>query len=173
VRRLLIICAIVLGVAYAVGIPLFLGQDDDPLPPKADAIVALAGSDRRLPVAQALFGGGLAPTLVVSSDRSGRDPHRAALCRKPPAGVVCVHAGPATTEGEAQAVRELADRGKWNSIILVTSRYQMFRARRIFERCVHVKVAVHGVDEPWWRNAIAVPLEWIKLGVSETVRRRC
>ena len=172
-RRLLIVSAIVLGLAYAVGIPLFLGQDDDPLPPKADAIVVLAGSDRRLPVAQALFGGGLAPTLVVSSDRSGRDPHRASLCRKPPTGVVCVHAGPATTEGEAQAVRELAQRRHWNSIILVTSRYQLFRAGRIFERCVDAKVAEHGVDEPWWRNAIAVPLEWLKLGVAETVRRRC
>jgi uncharacterized SAM-binding protein YcdF (DUF218 family) len=173
VRRFLLFAAIVLAVAYAIGIPLFLGQDDDPLPPKADAIVVLAGSDRRLPVAQALFGGGLAPTLVVSADRSGRDPRRATLCRKPPAGVVCVHAGPASTEGEAQAVRQLADRKKWNSIILVTSRFQMFRAGRIFERCVNARIAEHGVDEPWWRNAIAVPLEWIKLGVSETVRRRC
>jgi uncharacterized SAM-binding protein YcdF (DUF218 family) len=173
VRRFLIIAAVVLGAAYAVGIPLFLGRDDDPLPPKADAIVVLAGSDQRLPVGQALFGGGLAPTLVVSADRSGRDPRRATLCRKPPKGVVCVHAGPSTTEGEAQAVGELADRNNWNSLILVTSRYQLFRASRVFERCVNAKIVEHGVDEPWWRNAIAVPLEWLKLGISETVRRRC
>ena len=173
VRRIVIICAVALGLAYAIGIPAFLQRDDDPLPPKADAIVVLAGSKNRLPAAQALFGGGLAPTLVVSADRAGRDPRRAKLCRKPPTGVVCVHAGPSTTEGEAQAVGELADRKHWSSIILVTSRYQMFRASRIFGRCVHAKVAEHGVDEPWWRNAIAVPLEWLKLGISETVRRRC
>ena len=49
----------------------------------------------------------------------------------------------------------------------------MFRASRIFGRCMDVKITEHGVDEPWWRNAIAVPLEWLKLGISETIRRRC
>jgi len=173
VRRFVIIVAVALGLAYAIGIPAFLERDDDPLPPKADAIVVLAGSENRLPAAEALFDGGLAPTLVVSADRSGHDHQRAALCRKPPRGVVCVHAGPASTEGEAQAVRQLVVRNHWESLILVTSRYQLFRADRIFQRCVDAKITERGVDEPWWRNAIAVPLEWIKLGISETVRRNC
>lgn len=173
VRRLVIIVAVALGLAYLIGIPAFLQRDDDPLPPSADAIVVLAGSSNRLPAAEALFNGGLAPTLVVSADRSGHDDQRAALCRKPPKGVVCIHAGPATTEGEAQAVSELVDQRNWDSLILVTSRYNLFRASTIFERCVNAKITEHGVDEPWWRNAIAVPLEWIKLGVSETVRRGC
>jgi uncharacterized SAM-binding protein YcdF (DUF218 family) len=173
VRRFVIIVAVALGAAYAIGIPAFLQRDDDPLPPKADAIVVLAGSENRLPAAQALFGGGLAPTLVVSADRSSHDSRRAKLCRNPPQGVVCIHAGPSTTEGEAQAVRELVDRNDWDSLILVTSRYNLFRAGRIFRRCVDAKITEHGVDEPWWRDAIAVPLEWIKLGISETVRRNC
>jgi hypothetical protein len=173
VRRFVIIVAVALGLAYAVGIPAFLERDDDPLPPSADAIVVLAGSDNRLPAAQALFDGGLAPTLVVSADRSGHDKQRAKLCRNPPKGVICVHAGPFSTQGEAQAVKELVDRRNWDSLILVTSRYHLFRASRIFRRCVDAKITEHGVDEPWWRNAIAVPLEWIKLGVSETVRRGC
>ena len=172
-RRFVIILAVALGLAYAVGIPAFLQRDDDPLPPSADAIVVLAGSENRLPAAQALFGGGLAPTLVVSADRSGHDSRRAKLCRNPPKGVVCVHAGPSTMEGEAQAVRQLVDRNDWDSIILVTSRYNLFRAGQVFQRCVDAKISEHGVDEPWWRNAIAVPLEWIKLGISETVRRNC
>ena len=79
----------------------------------------------------------------------------------------------ASTEGEAQAVRQLVVRNHWESLILVTSRYQLFRADRIFQRCVDAKITERGVDEPWWRNAIAVPLEWIKLGISETVRRNC
>jgi len=173
VRRFVIIVAVALGLAYLIGIPAFLERDDDPLPPSADAIVVLAGSDNRLPAAEALFDGGLAPTLVVSADRSGHDSRRAALCRKPPKGVVCFHAGPSTTEGEADAVDQLVDQRNWDSLILVTSRYQLFRAGRIFGRCVNAKITEHGVDEPWWRNAIAVPLEWIKLGVSETVRRKC
>ena len=173
VRRFVIIVAVLLGLAYAIGIPAFLERDDDPLPPSADAIVVLAGSDNRLPAAQALFDGGLAPTLVVSADRSGHDKQRAKLCRNPPKGVICIHAGPFSTQGEAQAVKELVDQRDWDSLILVTSRYHLFRASRIFRRCVDAKITEHGVDEPWWRNAIAVPLEWIKLGVSETVRRGC
>jgi len=170
---LVIICAVALGAAYAIGVPAFLQRDDDPLPPQADAIVVLAGSDSRLPAAEALFGGGLAPNLVVSAGKSGRDKQRVALCKKPPDGVVCVHPGPVSTLGEARAVAELVQRNDWDSIILVTSRYQLFRADRIFERCVDASIVEHGVDESWWRNAIAVPLEWLKLGLSETVRRRC
>ena len=172
-RRLVIILAVALGLAYAIGIPAFLEHDDDPLPPSADAIVVLAGSENRLPAGQALFDGGLAPNLIVSADRSGHDTQRDKLCKHPPAGVTCVHAGPFSTEGEAQAVSELVDRKNWDSVILVTSQYDMFRAGRIFQRCVNAKITEHGVDEPWWRNAIAVPLEWIKLGISETVRRNC
>ncbi len=173
VRRFVIIVAVLLGLAYAIGIPAFLERDDDPLPPNADAIVVLSGPENTLPAAQALFGGGLAPNLIVSADRSGHDTKRDSLCGKPPAGVVCVHAGPASTQGEAQAVGQLVDRKNWDSIILVTPGYNTFRAGRIFQRCVNAKITVHGVDQPWWRNAIAVPLEWIKLGVSETVRRNC
>ena len=79
VRRFVIIVAVALGLAYVIGVPAFLERDDDPLPPKADAIVVLAGSDNRLPAAEALFDGGLAPTLVVSADRSGHDAQRAAI----------------------------------------------------------------------------------------------
>jgi hypothetical protein len=38
---------------------------------------------------------------------------------------------------------------------------------------VDAKTTERGVDEPWWRNAIEVPLEWLKLGIAETVRRSC
>ena len=44
---------------------------------------------------------------------------------------------------------------------------------RAFERCPDLTVVMHGVDEPWWRTAVGIPLEWVKLAVSETVRRRC
>ena len=55
-------------------------------------------------------------TLVVSADRSGHDDETRRRCGKPPAGVVCIHAGPASTQGEAQAVGELVDRENWDSI---------------------------------------------------------
>jgi uncharacterized SAM-binding protein YcdF (DUF218 family) len=173
VRRFWLIIAIALGLAYAIGVPMFLERDDDPLPAKADAIVALSGSDQPLPEARSLFEGGLAPTLVVSSDRNGRDAERAALCKKPPKGILCIQPGQLSTFDEARLVGDLALRNHWQSIVLVTPRYQMYRTGRIFDRCVDAKITEHGVDEPWWKNTIAVPLEWIKLAISETVRRSC
>jgi uncharacterized SAM-binding protein YcdF (DUF218 family) len=173
VRRFVIIVAIGLGLAYVIGVPAFLERDDDPLPRKADAIVVLAGSDGPVPAGEALFRRKIAPMLVVSGDRSSRDPARAALCRKPPRGVVCIETKPYATLDAARIVDDLAQRHHWSSIVLVAPQYSLFRTSRIFDRCVDANVAEQGVDEPWWRNAIAVPLEWIKLGISETVRRNC
>jgi hypothetical protein len=173
VRRFVIIVAVVLGLAYVIGIPAFLQRDDDPLPSRADAIVALAGSDEPLPEAQSLFRSGLAPTLVVSTDRSVRDKSRTTLCKKPPKGVVCIRPGQISTFDEARLVNDLVTRNHWKSIVIVAPRYELYRASRIFGRCVDAKITEQGVDGPWWRNVIAVPLEWLKLGISETVRRSC
>jgi len=55
----------------------------------------------------------------------------------------------------------------------VTSDYETFRAERAFRRCGDFRVATYGVDEPWWRTVIGIPLEWVNLAVTETVRRNC
>src|SRR6478609_9258973 len=68
-------------IACAVGIPVFLGREDDSLPKGADAVVALSGSSGTLPAAQTLVGGGIAPTLVVSAKRNSTDKARNRLCR--------------------------------------------------------------------------------------------
>ncbi len=166
-------CGILLGLAYLFGVPMFLQRDDDPLPSSADAAVALAGSENTVPAAQKLLANGVVPTLVVTADRSGRDERRLALCKKPAKNVICIEAGPNATLGEARVISELATRNHWTSVVIVAPQYSLFRADRIFERCVDARIIEHGVDEPWWRNVISVPLEWIRLGVSETVRRRC
>ncbi|MCZ7590018.1 MAG: YdcF family protein [Gaiella sp.] len=171
-RRFLIVSVALLALAYAIGIPLFLGGDDDSLPKGADAVVALAGSDRTLPAAQTLVGGGIAPLLVVSAERNAGDA-RTRLCRAKPSDVICIYAGPYSSVGEAQAVSELAKRRDWDTVVLVTSDYETFRAERAFRRCGNFRVATSGVDEPWWRTAIGIPLEWVKLAVTETVRRGC
>ena len=87
--------------------------------------------------------------------------------------MICVYAGPYSSVGEAQAISELAKRRHWDTVVIVTSDYETFRAERAFHRCGDFRVATYGVDEPWWRTAIGIPLEWVKLGVSETVRRNC
>ena len=174
-RRFVTVCLLALVAAYAIGIPLFLMRDDDPLPSDADAVVALSGSDRTLPAAQALVGGGIAPMLVVSADRNSRDKQRLRLCRqKEPEGLVCVYAGEVTTFREAPAISALARKQDWDTIVLVTSRYHRLAADRALRRCDdQLRIVEYGVDEPWWRTAIGVPLEWVKLAVGETVRRGC
>jgi uncharacterized SAM-binding protein YcdF (DUF218 family) len=173
-RRFLIVCAIVLGLGYLIGVPLFLRHgDEDSLPKGADAVVALAGSGNTLPVAQTLVGGGIAPTLVVSAERNGKDKARNRVCRSKADDVVCIFAGPFSSVGEAQAISRLAKRRNWDTVVLVTSDYETYRAERSFRRCGNFRVATYGVDEPWWRTAIGIPLEWVKLAVTETVRRNC
>jgi uncharacterized SAM-binding protein YcdF (DUF218 family) len=173
VRRFLIVCAVALAAAFAVGVPLFVWQDDDSLPRGADAVVALSGSERTLPAAQTLVGGGIAPMLVVSAERNGRDEPRARICRTKADDVICVYGGPFATSGEAQAISRLAEDRGWDTIILVSSDVERFRLERAFQRCGDFRVATYGVDEPWWNKVVGIPLEWVKLAVSETVRRNC
>jgi uncharacterized SAM-binding protein YcdF (DUF218 family) len=173
-RRLVLFGLVVLALAYAVGVPLFLERDDDPLPSTADAVVVLSGgSDERLTTAEAIVGGGIAENLVISANRGDRGSARTRPCRTKTASVLCVYPGPFSTVDEEKAISQVAERRNWDTVVIVTSRYNLFRAERMFRRCGNFRIVEVGVDEPWWRVAIDVPLEWVKLGVSETVRRGC
>jgi hypothetical protein len=172
VRRFLAFCGVALVASYVLGV-LLLDGDDEPLPSDADAVVVLQGSDRSLREGQALVGGGIAPTLVVSAPRSGRGDERRELCQNPPASVVCVVGGPFREGGELQAIGRVARNRDWETVLIVTPSYQHVRVERMVERCADVRAVGVDVDEPWWRDAIALPLEWVKLAVAETVRRGC
>lgn len=172
-RRLALVCLVALAAAYAVGIPLFLLPEDDPLPEGTDAVVVLAGPIDLLRMGQTLVGGGIAPRLVVSTSRGGRGDRRARYCRSEPENVVCLYPGSFSTAGEALAITELAERENWDTLVLVTSRHERLLAERTFRRCGNYRVAEVGVNESWWREAIGIPLEWMKFAVAETVRRRC
>ena len=134
-------------------------------------MVALAGSERP-PVAQSLVGGGIAPTLVVSASRWGAATTGRLLPRK--AGRRRVHLRrPLLDPGEAQAITELAKDRDWDTIVLVTTQVDRQLAERVFRRCGDFRAVASGVDQPWWRDIVGVPLEWLKLAVAETVRRGC
>lgn len=171
-RRFLVVCAVGLVAAWVLGV-FVLMRDDDELPNDADAVVVLAGTERSLPTGQALVGGGIAPTLVVSVDRNARDTRRARLCRNPPDEVTCVVRGPFATGGELQALAKVARNRDWDTVVVVAPGYMSVRLDRVFDRCADARVVQVDVDEPWWRDAIRVPLEWVNLAVSETVRRGC
>jgi uncharacterized SAM-binding protein YcdF (DUF218 family) len=172
VRRFLLVCAVLLVAAWVVGY-LVLRHDDDNLPNDADAVMVFSGSEESLPAGRALVGGGIADTLVVATERNSDDEQRLALCRKAPEDVVCVVRGPFATGGELQALAKYARAQDWDTVVAVAPSYMGLRLDRVFDRCGGTRVVLAPVDEPWWRDAIALPLEWVKLGVAETVRRTC
>lgn len=172
-RRFVLTSFVVLIAAYVVGTPVFLWRDDDPPPAEADAVVVLSGSQKRLSAARALVDGGIAPLLVVSAERNDRDKVRRRLCRSKAEDVLCVYPGPFAQIGEAQAIAKLARRREWDTVVIVASRIHLLRSDRVFRRCGNFRVVEYGVDDPWWRVAIDLPLEWVKLAVAETVRRNC
>ena len=172
-RRFVLVCLVILAAAYVIGVPWFLLTDDDPLPEGADAVVVLSGPDNLVSAGETLVGGGIAPTLVVSASRSAGGDYRANYCRAKPDDVVCIYAGPFSTPGEAQAITELAKNRDWDTIVLVTTQVDRQLAERVFRRCGDFRAVASGVDQPWWRDVVGVPLEWLKLAVAETVRRGC
>jgi uncharacterized SAM-binding protein YcdF (DUF218 family) len=176
VRRLVVLALLVVVAVYAVGGSLFLAREDDPVR-EADAVVVLAGSTTRLPVALDLVRDGVAPVLVVSEDPTGRDPARSRLCREGLARddveVVCRLADPFSTRGEARLVARLVEERHWRRLAIVTSRYHLFRAERIVDRCTDAEIVMRGAGESLGRKIVAVPLEWAKLALSETLRRAC
>jgi uncharacterized SAM-binding protein YcdF (DUF218 family) len=175
-RRALAYALVIGAVLYGVGGLLFLGRDDDELPARADAIVVLAGNASRLPAALQLAEEGVAPVLVVSRDETGRDPGRRRLCDARGGHsyeVICPQAVPFSTRGEARLVAGLAREKNWSSIVVVSSRYHLFRAERLFARCTDARLTMRGVGESSRTNAVAVPLEWAKLVLAETARRGC
>ncbi len=177
-RQLLSLLVTVAVILYGVGVWLFLLQKDDRLPTRAaDAVVVLAGSRARLPVAIDLMHRHVARTLVVSEDSGARDPARYRLCHgAKPRGykLMCVHADPFSTRGEARLAAELVGRNHWLSLVVVSSRYHLYRAQKVFARCTAATLVMRGTDaDVWWRKAVAVPLEWAKLIRSVTFQRGC
>jgi hypothetical protein len=163
--------------AYGFGIWFFLLHSDDDLPSRAGAVVALAGADDRLPLAQKLVRDGVSNTLVVSEDSAKNDPNRYALCHGPkPKGytLICRSASPSSTRGEARMIAGLAEQRDWSNVVVVSSRYHLYRAKMLIHRCTHINVAMRGIDsDPWWRKAWSIPLEYAKLGWSVTGKRGC
>jgi uncharacterized SAM-binding protein YcdF (DUF218 family) len=173
VRRTLLVIALTVLVALAIAsVPLFIFYDDDPAA-KADAVIVLAGEKRRLPIALELVERGVAPVLVISDGLDPRWTQANRLCRfGDPQKIVCVRPEPYSTRGEAQLAARLAREHGWDSLVVVTSRFHLFRARRLFERCFDGRLALVGAPNPVLRLPLAIGLEWAKLGVA-TVRSDC
>jgi uncharacterized SAM-binding protein YcdF (DUF218 family) len=175
--RLFTVLLLVAVAGFGIGIWLFLLRPEDPLPAHADAVFVLAGSPKRLPVALNLVGAGIAKTLVVSEDSETNDKARYDLCHAQQPKrytLVCMRASPFSTRGEAELIGRLATSHRWQSLVVVTSRYHLYRAKLLIDRCTQARVSMRATDgDSWSQKAAAIPLEYAKLARAETLQRSC
>jgi uncharacterized SAM-binding protein YcdF (DUF218 family) len=178
VRRLLLVAAALVGLWVAACLVLFLWSPfASSAPRRASVVVVLSGDKRRLTPGLALIRRGVAPVLAISGvDRAPRWRQAHDLCKRgryAAARVVCFEPVPFSTQGEARTVARLARERGWSSVVVVTSRFHVTRAKLLFRRCWHGPLAVIGAGSTWWR----LPEEWLsetgKLLVQLTVRRGC
>jgi len=165
----------------------------DPLPPRADAIVILAGSvpDRTLEAAD-LYRARLAPRVVVTRERLPRG--QAALRARgvrlpegdeltvralhelgvPPGAIVVLRRRAASTESEARTIARWACAHRLRRFIVVTSRAHSRRARLILRQALGAGIALamrpsrYDAFAParWWhvrRDAKLILSEYEKL----------
>jgi uncharacterized SAM-binding protein YcdF (DUF218 family) len=169
---LLLVLLLVLAALVVASVPLFILYDDDEVA-KADAVMVLAGQKSRLPVAVELVRRGVAPVLVISDGLDPRWTQANRLCRSGrPDRVVCIRPEPYSTRGEARLAGRLARERDWDSLVVVSSRFHLLRARLLFERCFRGALAFLGAPNPRWRLPLAIALEWVKLGLA-AARREC
>ena len=126
----------VLFLNGATGTLFFAHARPDPLA-KVDAIVVLGGEhDGREAYGLKLAQQGYAPTVLMSDPYGPRDPVMKRYCRRQAdIEVICRPPVPSTTRGEALMTRALAEQRGWRSVIVISWRYHLPRARRIFDVC--------------------------------------
>jgi len=143
-------------------------------PQHADVVVVLSGSKDRLPKGVELMRRGVAPALVISDGAVPGWPEANRLCRGGEKfSVICFHASPYSTRGEAHFVAALMKRRGWRHVVVVTSRYHVIRARMDFRRCIDGDVKGVGAStslDSWIAGALQ---EWPKLGYALTLGRSC
>lgn len=152
-KRWFAVILLLISIAVVAGIPVYVHPRTDPLR-NADAIIILGGYGYRKAYGFSLYQEGWAPNVVIANSTSGPEMSPNSIwidkwCRSPNWGSdilpeptpwptstkFCPHADPPTTLGEARALRDLAAEHNWHTVIVVTFRPHIARARLIFERC--------------------------------------
>ena len=87
--------------------------------------------------------------------------------------VICFHARPYSTRGEAETVARIAAARHWRSLVVVTSTYHVRRAKMLFERCFRGRVQAVGAHYGLSELPALLPSEWAKLVYALTVARDC
>ncbi|MCB0932635.1 MAG: YdcF family protein [Mycobacterium sp.] len=141
-----------ISTAYATGVPVYVHPRTDPLR-KADAIIILGGYGDRRAYGFSLYDQGWAPNVVIPNlaatqpekltkwidlwctSRTFGSDYLPEFRPWPTSSKFCPRPSPQTTVGEARAVRDLAEKNGWRTVIVVTTRPDVARSRLIFHRC--------------------------------------
>jgi uncharacterized SAM-binding protein YcdF (DUF218 family) len=104
---------------------------------RADAVIVLGGTPyTRFEYGIELAERGLAPEVVISNSVGADDVRMQTICATPTSvEVTCFLPEPWTTRGEAREIRTLAEQRGWKTIIVVTTKAHISRARYILGRC--------------------------------------
>jgi hypothetical protein len=153
---LLVVAALVVAVC-ALTVPLFIKPDLN-TPVRSDAIIVLGGNGA--PPEDTGIGlalGGYAPYLVFSLEPTQ---HCAPSTRKS-VRVLCFHANPLTTQGEARSIAHLANQYHWHRIIVVMPTTQATRARLRIGRCYPGQILEVGAPpQGFWAWVRGITYEW-------------
>jgi hypothetical protein len=145
-----------------------------PLPPRVDAIIELGGPgmDDRDRVALELARDHRA-AYVVQSTLPQAVGTTDCLPPVPDVTVLCFHAEPNTTQGEARWIGAEAARRKWRSVVLVTTPDQAWRARLRTIRCFggQVYVATAHLSQREW--PLQIPYQWAASVKAVVFQRAC
>jgi uncharacterized SAM-binding protein YcdF (DUF218 family) len=148
-HRLLASC-LLLVLAAVSGFPVYVQPQIDPLR-HADAVLVLGGfGENRYQFGLDLAKQGWAPNLVVSNPKGASDVWERNFCTSPPARVVvhCFVPDPPTTKGEGRELRRLASEHGWHTVIVVTFRAHISRARFILEQCFDGDLVMQASPDP-------------------------
>jgi hypothetical protein len=137
IRHWLLSVCLLLIVALIGGLPVYVRPQVDPLR-HADAILILGGFGYgRYPLGFQLGEKGWAPKVVVSNPNGSDDPWLTEFCATPhpKLDLHCFVPDPPTTKGEGRELRRLAAQNGWRTVIVVTFRPHISRARFILKQC--------------------------------------
>jgi hypothetical protein len=152
------LCVLLIAAVMA-GLPVYVRPQIDPLR-HAAAILVLGGlpddPNDRYPFGIGLGEQGWAPIVVLSIDR-----WRTGFCapQHPHLDLRCFIPEPPTTKGEAQELHRLAANYGWRTIIVVTSRPHISRARFILEQCFDGNLVM--VESPAHLSALGWAYQYI------------
>jgi uncharacterized SAM-binding protein YcdF (DUF218 family) len=171
-RRGFAVFAVVFAMLGAVTVRLFVWPDIPATPPRADAIVILGGPGDRERAGILLARDHRATVVVESWWKPGAVSNRC-LDPIPDVTIVCFHAEPNTTQGEAEFVGRLAEQRHWRSVILVVTPDQAWRARLWFARCFSGDIYVSTTPLPGLMWPRQVPYQWLASVKALAFERRC